>query len=279
MTANTPKNYYRTYLPSPEGSTPATKQWGSRVKRRPIGAYLFAPAEWVAKAIAWTTNPSGGAKYALYIAAAASFGLSVESLYSVMPRQDERPAAEIRFVPKPGVEDGADLSRLIPNPFGLLGAGIDALLAWLPFYAKLGPGFGPEFLVWTDLNFYAAILFSAVIQGIEARIIRRVSIDLRKRRLDAVKNRKVVDLSPQALAIAKVRAKEYEYAGLGDYAFSAMAILSTYLIEGGVFFRTLYTVPGISSAALLIYGVLNVFGFEVFWALASAPDNEELVGA
>ncbi|MEM9907043.1 MAG: hypothetical protein AAF921_18670, partial [Cyanobacteria bacterium P01_D01_bin.44] len=157
--------------------------------------------------------------------------------------------------------------------------GIDALLAWLPFYAKLGPGFGPEFLVWTDLNFYAAILFSAVIQGIEARIIRRVSIDLRKRRLDAVKNRKVVNLSPQALAIAKVRAKEYEYAGLGDYAFSAMAILSTYLIEGGVFFRTLYTVPGISSAALLIYGVLNVFGFEVFWALASAPDNEELAGA
>jgi hypothetical protein len=278
MTANSPK-YYRTYLPSPEGNPPTTKQWGHQVKRRPIGAYLFAPAEWLAKAIAWTTNPSGGAKYALYIAAAASFGLSVESLYSVMPRQDERSAAEIRFIPKPGVNDGADLSRLIPNPLGLLQVGIDALLSWLPFYSKLGSGFSPTFLVWTDLNFYAAILFSSVIQGIEARIIRRVSIDLRKRRLDAVKHRQVEDLSPQALAIAKVRALEYEYAGLGDYAFAAVAILSTYLIEGGVFFRTLYTVPGISSAALLIYGLLNVFGFEVFWALASAPEDEEWAGA
>lgn len=239
-------------------------------KDKPIGDKILAPLAWTAKSLAWVTNPTGGARFALYGLSIYCAALSVESMMVSLPRitgQTQNKASDVRFVPKVGIRDGANVMRLV-NPMPLLSAATDGFMSMLPFYVKSGTR---EYSVWTDPNYYMALLIAIAIQAVEARALRAVSLKVRKKRLDDVAKHEVPDLNPKAVHIAKVRAAEYKNAGIGSYAMNGLVVVGAYALEIGAFFGS---IAGGMGLAQCIYGLVTIFGFEFAWNLAEKTEKD-----
>jgi hypothetical protein len=250
---------------SPAGMTPATKP--------PIGETILAPLEGAAKSIAWLTNPTGGSKYICYAISLYCTLLSVESIYVAMPKAlklkgNGAVAAQLRFVPKIGVDDNAKIEHLF-NPAELVHVLENNFPALFPFAAKTKTPIAA--MAFFDTNFWIALIIGFAIAALEARALRQVSIGTRIKRVNELKGYRVPDLDPQALEIAHIRAKEAKGAGVGKYMMTGFVVVGAYAVEIAGF---ACSVTAGNFWVNCINGFLGVFGSELFWSIAQPAEAE-----
>lgn len=281
----------------PASNPPITRDndWGPEPKgKTPLLAQLGRPLVWVARGLAWLTEPEesrGRGKIqitgkALIFSAGMvyCFALTTESVLLLLNRGtrniygSDRVAEQIRFVPKLGVADGAQLGRLVPSPLKLARITSNFAFGWVPGYRAFGGTSFDDYLVWADPNFYVALVGAALTSILQAKAIRQVSLKVRRARLDQVRSHRVEDLSPKALTIAKIRAAEYQHAQVGGYAFDGLVILASYGFEISCFVLG-FSLGDSSFAFLIINGVIQVFGFESCYRLSGLADDEEVINA
>jgi hypothetical protein len=252
----------------------------SAAPKQPIGAHLLSPLEWIARSAAWLTNstPRGGARYVMYGMAGACLLLSAETIYVAMPASPSSVEAGIenrRFLPKPAINDGARLALLNPVPptVNVLRFAANHTIGYLPFYPR--HRYGGAWTVWSDPHWYMALLLNFVVQGIEAKMMRRVanSWEQKQRKFQQLNNRTVPDLNPAAVVSARLAHAELQAEGVGDYLSSAMLILAVYGIEFFAFARAMRGLE-LSAVVVIVYALTDVFGFEVFWSMAEGPEGE-----
>lgn len=245
---------------------------------RPIGAHILSPFEWGAKSVAWLTNPAkkGGFRFIAYGFAVGCMLIQVETIYSGM---DQSPAAQHagvenpKVLPKPGFPDGANIGYLMPPFWNPIKSTINFATSWLPFRTEFKPVY--RFSVWGDPNWYVAWLIGLSIGGIEAMAIRKIGDWGQKMsKFQKLNGRVIPDLNPQAIAATKLAKIELQADGLGDYLWMAILIVTVYGIEFYAFVRS---VTGLQMPmfTLVVYALINVFGFEAFWSLADRAGEEK----
>jgi hypothetical protein len=252
----------------------------SAAPKKAWGAHVLAPIAWVAKSAAWITNPTarGGFQFLAYTMAVGSLILSSETVYMAMPLSQSSEQAGIenpRALPKPGIDDGANIAYLNPVPMvgNVLKSTSNVVTGWLPF----GTSFelSPKWTLWGDFNWYAAIAIAAAIGGVEAMAIRRIGTwEQKKAKFQKLNAREMPDLNPKAVMSAKFAKVELATEGAGDYATMALLIVLVYGVEFYAFFRSVsgIDIPGFT---LFAYALINVFGFETAWSIGQRASEEK----
>jgi hypothetical protein len=262
--------------------------------KTPLLAQLFRPVVWVARGLAWLTEPEeskGRGKIAITgkvllfsCGMIYAYGLTTESLLVLLNAGTRevygsgRVAEDIRFMPKLGVQDGARLGRVLPPPMKLIRLSSNFAFGWIPGYRRFENTQFDNYLVWADPNFYIALVGAAVSGILQAKAIRSVSIKVRKARLDRVRHYRVEDLSPRALTIAKIRNAELAHAEVGNFVFDGLVIIASYAFEIGCFLVT-FEHGGSTTVFLILNGVIEIFGFETSYKLTGLTDIDEEVAA
>lgn len=261
-------------------------------EKTPLLAQLFRPVVWVARGLAWATEPekikSRGkvaitGKVLLFSCGMLySFGLTTESILLLLKSQTQNiystraTPEEVRFMPKLGVEDGAEIGRIIPSPLKVVRLTSNFAFGWVPGYRAFGNTAFDNYLVWADPIFYVSVVGAAVTGILQAMALRKVSIQIRKARLDKVRHYRVDDLSPKALTIARIRAAEYKNAEVGGVVFQGAVILASYAFEGATFLLG-FDLGDSNFAFLLINGSIQIFGFETCYRLTGIDTEDEEV--
>lgn len=258
-------------------------QMKSAKVQKPVGATLLAPFEWFAKSASWLTScgPKGGARFVFYGLSGACLLLSVETVYTAMPASPAAIAQGVdnrHFLPKPAIQDNARIGLISPIPI----AGAVVQFAWnhtagfLPFATRYP--IAPRWTVWQDPAFYLAAGIALAIQATEAIAWRRLGQrwDSKLAKFQELNNRKVPDLNPNAVVAARIAQAELATEGSGGYVGTGLVISGVYAVELFTFTRSVAdaanAVPGLT---ILIYGLVNIFGFELCLALATDPEDED----
>ena len=181
-----------------------------------------------------------------------------------------------KFIPKPYLDDGADIGIANPVDAGLMlvDTGLKVLDATLPFNIKLRVPYNPN-SIWLDPNFYVALALSLMLQVFQAKALRAVSVEIRKRRVEKAKQFKPIDLSPDELAITKIRTIEYNNVHVAGYVGSMVAILASFGLEIGIGLSSLSAATTVNGVAQLIYVIAQAFGFEFFVNILLGMDEDE----
>lgn len=178
-----------------------------------------------ARLINWLTTPPGNAIMiglgVLYFGA-----VSAEGYWQAMNANN--PA----FVPKPFVNDGADL-RLI-------------------FTAFVAP------------SFWMASVVSLIVQGIQAFVLREIDIAKAKAEYEAIKDYRVPDPEEGQLDLAEYRRRRFKSVGMRTVRTRGALIALTYAIDAGIAFWN-YPVIGQSTGEMiinLVWILASIFGTE-----------------
>ncbi|MBD1847368.1 hypothetical protein H6F89_28970 [Cyanobacteria bacterium FACHB-63] len=252
-----------------------------------LGHALFKPINWASNGFKWLTNPNadGGGQYLMKGFAVLLCGLTAENCYQMLQGKESA-----RFIPKPLINDGARIERVLP--LGAVGNAVTGTLATLPnavgvrnpdgSQLRWRPFGEPDFIVWLDPDFYIAVLNAAGINAIEAMFLRRVKLEVRQRQLkNAIQTDEQI---AQSLTYAekkaeaqrletKLRETQLKTYGNGAILFNGVIIFVVYLAEGAMFFAT--SAPGVSVVTNTIYGFLSVFGAEIFWSLGESMEDRQ----
>jgi hypothetical protein len=249
--------------------------------QEPPLAILLKPFKWTARSISWLTSMSagGGARYVFMGVATLCAVMSAETVYTAMPASQSaiRNGVENRhFLPKPAINDEADISLLNPLPrlWDGVKIGYNQTLARLPFAQKMP--MTARWTVWADGAWYLAILITLAIQGIEAigwRTGRR-AWDSKMAKFQKLNSRKLPDMNPQAILAAKVARAELATEGTGGYVAMALTIIAVYGVEFFAFTRSVAGV-GVPGLTIFIYALINIFGFELCDSFANSIDDED----
>lgn len=216
----------------------------------------------------YASGRSGGIRILKPIALTYCALLAVESLYISTPaiknalsgsdavQVDKR---DMRFVWKPFIDDGADMSRLSPLP------NISRVTTnWLPIptFIKSRIASSQE-TVWNNWGeFIAAATLALLIQYIEALVWRKVTEKQSRDEFNKFNDIKKVTASKDSVAVARLKAAQHNQYGSGNTAIRFFMVVILYLLEIGAF-RTSFGAAG-ALWAQVVYGFLTVFGFEVF---------------
>ena len=260
------------------------RKFGDKGSGNMLVAAFYQPV----KLLSWLTgqslpsrSKSRGEIIVLSTLALACAALSVEAWYEVMPRNlvptgNASASANHKFVPKPYIEDGADIGLANPVDAGLMlvDAGLKVLDATLPFNIKLRVPYNQN-SIWLDPNFYVALLLSLMLQTFQAKALRAVSVEIRKRRVEKAKQFKPIDLSPDELAITKIRTIEYNNVHVAGYVGTMTAILFSFGLEIGIGLSSLSAATTVNGVAQLIYVIAQAFGFEFFVNILLGMDEDE----
>jgi hypothetical protein len=225
-------------------------------------ALFTAPA----RLMGWLTSNRGG-KIMLGILAGYCAALSAESWYVTLPSLNGVQTSENRkFVPKPFINDGADLGLL--NPLNALptmwGAIMGVFESILPFQLK-GATPAPVRCVWLDWRFYFAVVVSLCLQMWQARALRALTIEQRQRKAQDLQRYKRMRLDPQSIEIAQIKASEYNQSLMGKRRASGLMIFLSYATELGTGFSSISQSSGIGILTAGIYCIIQAFGFEVMY--------------
>ena len=240
---------------------------GIQPKKKTVGDWLFAPTNAIARSVYWITSPSGGGKLLFKAMASYCFLISVEAAYVAMPvvLKLSAPQEQRHFLPKIGVNDGADFTRIV-DPVAAFYWVSDTALGWMPLYQKHS-GHGKHY-VWFDQYLYFALLASALLHGIEAKAIRNVSLSLLKKKAERLKAHKQVHADKDSITIAHLAAKQYNQACVGNTAMTGLLILAVFGIEMAAFFAASDKAKYASIWLFYAYSILNAVGFEIFYNLS-----------
>jgi hypothetical protein len=202
--------------------------------------------------------------------------LSVETVMIAVPgtlkpgEYTETVKRSKRFVPKPYVNDGAELGRLSPLP-NLQRAVLQRYFAWLPFWIKGGAN-GGYWTVWNEPGILAlSVTMAITIQRFEAMILRKKTTDVTLAEFQEANKIKAVAADPKAIALAHYKASQHNAQGTGGVIGTFIAVVLLYGLEIAAFTGSF---AGAGSWVVnMIYGFLTVFGFETFDRM-SADDQE-----
>jgi hypothetical protein len=188
---------------------------------RALVLILTAPA----RLINWLTTPPGNAIMiglgVLYFGA-----VSAEGYWQAMNANN--PA----FVPKPFVNDGADL-RFI-------------------FTALIAP------------SFWMASVVSLIVQGVQAFVLREIDIAKAKAEYEAIKDYRVPDPEEGQLDLAEYRRRKFKSIGMRTVRTRGALIALTYAIDTGIALWN-YPVIGQSTGEMvinLVWILASIFGTE-----------------
>jgi hypothetical protein len=229
-----------------------------------IGRAFIATCTAPAKLMGWVTSNKGG-KAVVGLLAIYCAGLSVEAWYVTLPNLAGRQENENRkFMPKPFIDDGADLGLL--NPIRALPVMWDAAMgvfqSMLPFVVK-GAAPSPVRCVWLDWRFYIATMVSVSLQLWQAKALRSLTIDDRQRKAQELTQYKRMSLDPKALDIANAKVSEYNQSLMGKRRANGMMIFLSYAVELGTGFASITGSRGVGILTAGIYCIIQAFGFEV----------------
>jgi hypothetical protein len=234
------------------------------VRDNGIGGAFIAACTAPAKLMGWLTSNRGG-KAVVGLMALYCAGLSVEAWYVTLPKvAGQRTEENRKFMPKPFIDDGADLGLL--NPLNALpvmwDAAMGVLQSMLPFVVK---GAAPTAVrcVWLDWRFYIATLVSVALQLWQAKALRSLSIDARQRKAQELSQYKRMALDPKSLDIANAKVAEYNQSLMGKRRANGMMIFLSYAVELGTGFTSITGTRGIGILTAGIYCIIQAFGFEV----------------
>ncbi|MFG6097375.1 hypothetical protein SPB21_19070 [Leptothoe sp. ISB3NOV94-8A] len=206
-------------------------------------------------------------------------GLSIESIMVSMPAtmrmgdyagiargrsskaQLEKIKRQRRFVPKPYVNDGAELGRLNPWP-NLQRAILQNYFQWLPMWVK-GRVASDYWTVWNQPAILAlAAVFAITIQRFEGMIWRKKSTEQTLAEFQEANQQKQVEADPKAIALAQYKAAQHNSQGIGGIVGTFIAVVLLYGLEIAAFVGSF---AGAGSWVVnTIYGFLNICGFELF---------------
>jgi hypothetical protein len=229
-----------------------------------IGNAFIATCTAPAKLMGWLTSNRGG-KAIVGILALYCAGLSVEAWYVTMPKLvGDRSGENRKFMPKPFIDDGADLGLI--NPLNALPVLWDAALgvfeAMLPFYLR-GAAPTPVRCVWLDWRFYIALMVSVSLQLWQAKALRSLSISDRQKKAVELQQYKRMSLDPKALDIANAKTSEYNQSLMGKRRTNGAMIFLSYLVELGTGFASITGSRGVGILTAGVYCIIQAFGFEV----------------
>lgn len=224
--------------------------------------------------MAWLTSHRGG-KVLVGVLAAYCAGLSVEAWYVTLPNATGQRTEENRkFMPKPFIDDGADLGLL--NPIRALptlwDSAMGVLQAVLPFQLK---GATPAAVrcVWLDWRFYVALMVSLSLQLWQAKALRSLTIDQRQRKAQQLQGYKKMSLDPKSLDIANAKVAEYNQSLMGKRRANGAMIFLSYAVELGTGFSSITQSRGIGILTAGVYCIIQAFGFEVM--INQLEDDDE----
>jgi hypothetical protein len=198
-----------------------------------------------ARLINWLTTPPGNA--IMIGLGVLYFGsVSAEGYWQAMDANN--PA----FVPKPFVNDGADLGFI--------------------FAAILAP------------SFWMAAVVSLIVQGVQAFVLREMDIARAKAEYEAIKDYRVPDPTEGQLDLAEYRRRRFKSVGMRTVRTRGALIALTYAIDAGIAFWN-YPVMGQSSGEMVINSVwilASIFGTEAminlfFNAIAPIKPQVEVI--
>lgn len=198
-----------------------------------------------ARLINWLTTPPGNA--IMIGLGVLYFGsVSAEGYWQAMNANN--PA----FVPKPFVNDGADLRFL--------------------FTALIAP------------SFWMAAVVSLIVQGIQAFVLREIDIAKAQAEYQAVKDYRVPEPEEGQLDLAEYRRRRFKSVGMRTVRTRGALIALTYAIDTGVAFWN-YPVIGQSTGEMiinLVWILASIFGTEAminlfFNALAPIKPQVEVL--
>lgn len=252
-------------------------------KGKAVGHLLFKPVNWCSNTFKWLTDPTskGGAQYAMKTMAVALCFLSVENTYQLLSGKDS-----VKFIPKPGINDGAKISRVLPldgafkgsvslltDGANLVGANIQKPVTFTR--ADLG--------IWADERFYWALVITIVINGIEALALRRVSLKTRKKQYQNAKSRdkdiaatvrSFEDMAEDFKSLETMkRETQIKGYGNGEILILGFALVACWALEGFAFFQT--AAPGTPFMMSTLLAIASIFGAEGFWVLGEAMEKRE----
>lgn len=243
-------------------------------KSSAAGNAAIAVATAPAKLMAWLTSHRGG-KVLVGVLAAYCAGLSVEAWYVTLPNATGQRTEENRkFMPKPFIDDGADLGLL--NPIRALptlwDSAMGVLQAVLPFQLK---GATPAAVrcVWLDWRFYVALMVSLSLQLWQAKALRSLTIDQRQRKAQQLQGYKKMSLDPKSLDIANAKVAEYNQSLMGKRRANGAMIFLSYAVELGTGFSSITQSRGIGILTAGVYCIIQAFGFEVM--INQLEDDDE----
>lgn len=248
---------------------------GKKVKSSdPWIAYLLKPFASISRNIEWATDSGQGGKNLAYTLAFFGVLLSAEAIYCKFPNTPGGVTVENRkFFPKPGIEDGAQITNLIH--LGDLLDSTQQLFGFLfPYEAKAKPKQPLRSIALLDPNFYAALLIAIAITYVESKALRKVSAEVRIARAERIKNYRAPVPAEDAIRLAHVRAKEAHNAEMGGYIMTGVVIVGCYAIEGVSAFTTMGTGAPIVK---LIWGLATMFGAEFCWNAAKEDEADSEV--
>lgn len=188
-----------------------------------------------------------------------SLAIGVETAYKIMPDTSwSQPREERAFIPKMGVEDGAEFGRVVPFK-NMLSAGA----VWIapdildPVIPKPSNG-----TIWFDPTLWFSVVLVSAIQFYESKLFARKSYSEVKAEAQRANAQNKMEVSPRALTAARAKVARHNAYGMGQETMSGLTIIVLYGLEITGF---LMGFKGATSAlASWAYGFFTVFGFEVF---------------
>ena len=254
----------RSRFTQPTATEPTATELTPTPKNGAIGNAFIATCTAPAKLMGWLTSNRGG-KAVIGVMAIYCAGLSIEAWYVTLPQvAGQRTEENRKFMPKPFIDDGADLGLL--NPLNAIPAIWDMAMgvfeSMLPFVVK-GAAPAPVRCVWLDWRFYIALLVSVSLQLWQAKALRSLSIGDRQRKAVELSQYKRMSLDPKSLEIANVKACEYNQSLMGKRKANGMMIFLSYAVELGTGFASITGTRGIGILTAGIYCIIQAFGFEV----------------
>lgn len=183
---------------------------------------------------------------------------------------------ELRFLPKPWGDDGAQLRRLAPNgqlegtlekfrdlnfATDLIGAGIDSVPI-VNTLTRVDPEYENQTVFDNWDRFLIAIIASVAIQRVQGMFVRKMSRDVLAKRVASYNSATKVEAKDDAIWAAKPAAVSHNSYGIGEFIIPMMVVGLAYSIEIGTSLAMVRGL-GLSSMGKLILLLGNCFGFEV----------------
>ena len=197
--------------------------------------------------------------------------LSVEAMRVAIPTltgYSERPKEELRFLPKPYISDGADFSRLSPLP------NIERAIAPIAGGSFFGKAPSQKWTVYNEPGLLIlSVLLALTINRFQAMVLRRRTPEKIKGQFESANRLKKVRADKDSLAEAKVKAAQYNSYGTGNLLVKTLGVAGSYGLEIAAFVGS-FAAPG-WNLATVIYGFLQIAGFEIFDRLGKEAEAED----
>jgi hypothetical protein len=138
-----------------------------------------------------------------------------------------------------------------------------------PWYEDSWIGTG-WFIVWTKVNFWAAIVVSLAVQWIESQAIRGKDPNKAKADYDQIKHHQTPAKNPNAIDLVEARRMEYKRAGMGERSVLGLFILLVFVMDFAATFivgRNPWGQPPLVFMGILIYNTCTMLAGETGFAL------------